>query len=74
MYSSKITKVRTETPKSARNLTPEDMLTFLCVMSSASRPPMRAGITYFSFEQTHKLALSVPSSTTSLLYHAKEPA
>src|SRR5277367_1741914 len=41
MYSSMITPVCTETPKRARKPTPEETLKFVCVMSSASNPPIR---------------------------------
>jgi hypothetical protein len=42
MYSSMITPVCTETPKSARNPTPDETLKFVCVTRSASKPPIRA--------------------------------
>ena len=42
MYSSMMTPVCTETPKSARKPTPEETLKCVPVISSASRPPMGA--------------------------------
>ncbi len=53
MYSSIITPVSTETPKSARNPTPEETLRCVPVISSASRPPIGAMATLARISPAH---------------------
>jgi hypothetical protein len=50
-----LTPVCTETPKRARNPIPKETLKFVCVMSSASNPPIRA-IATFTINQEGPLA------------------
>src|SRR5579859_3471578 len=53
MYSSMITPVCTETPKSARKPTADDTEKFVCVMNSASGPPIDAMITLTRISIAH---------------------
>ncbi len=53
MYSSMMTPVCTETPKSARNPTPEETLKFVPVKRRASRPPMGAMATLAMISIAH---------------------
>src|SRR5713101_2392121 len=53
MYSNIITPVSTDTPKSARNPTPEETLRCVPVISNASSPPMGAIATLARINPAH---------------------
>ena len=53
MYSSMMTPVCTETPKSARNPTSDETLKLVPVISSTSRPPMLAMATVARISTAH---------------------
>ena len=59
MYSSMMTPVCTETPKSARKPTPDETLMCVPVASSASKPPSGAIATFAMINSTHFTVLNM---------------
>ena len=59
MYSSMMTPVCTDTPKSARKPTPEETLKFVPVNHSASNPPIGAIATVAIISDAHLNDLNI---------------